>query len=520
MGSRVKYTAYNFVTSIGGIVLTIVMNFIVRTVFVRTLGKAYLGIDGLFSNILSMLSLADLGLGTAVIYKLYEPVAKGDKNRICVLMNFYKSAYRVIGLVVALLGLLLIPFLPYLINDYDSLKSLNLSVPFVFVLFLLRSVSSYLFTAYKTSIIKAHQKEYTINIVTYVFTILAGVAQIVFLLIIPNFLIYVFISVLQIILQNFACAYIANKEYSYIKEKVPEKLPKNEIKEIIKDCGALFIYSANSFVLKATDNIVLSTFIGIEIVGLYSNYYILYLAMNKLMSKLYDSLRHSLGNLHTEHNLKHEYEVFEAISLITAVIGGVVAIGLTCVSNEFIKVWIGSEWVISQPFALLLGLEMYTLAINKQMNRFRTTMGLFQQAKFRPVASMVINIVLSIILVKICGIHGVLIGTIVANWATMIWYDPYIIHKIGFNNEFPVSRYFFKLIKYTLISLIIGIIDFLFCYYVFTGYGWFSVIVHSAFYGLTVPAVFVITQINKPEGKYLISIIKKILKKGRKAKKA
>ena len=517
MGSRVKYTAYNFITSIGGIILTIVMNFIVRTVFVKTLGKAYLGIDGLFSNVLSMLSLADLGLGTAVIYKLYEPVAKGDEKRIRVLMGFYKSAYRVIGIVIALLGLALIPFLPYLINDYDKLEGLNLSVPIVFILFLSRSVSSYLFTAYKSAIIGAHQKEYIINIIIYVFTILAGLAQVIFLCVYPNFLVYVLISVLQIILQNFACAYIANKKYPYIKKKEPEKLPKDEIKEIIKDCGALFIYSANSFVLKATDNIVLSTFIGIEIVGLYSNYYILYLAMNKLMSKLYDSLRHSLGNLHTEHNLKHEYEVFEAISLITAVLGSVVAIGLTCVSNEFVKVWIGSDWVISQPFALLLGLEMYTLAINKQMNRFRTTMGLFQQAKFRPVASMVINIVLSIILVKICGIHGVIIATIVANWTTMIWYDPYIIHKLGFKNEYPVSRYFLKLTKYTLIAVIIGIIDYLFCCYVFTGYGWFSVIVHSAVCGITVLAVFVITQRNKPEGKYLINIIKKILINTKKA---
>lgn len=511
MASRVKNTTYNFITSIGGIFLTIAMNFIVRTVFVKTLGKSYLGIDGLFSNILSMLSLADLGIATAITYKLYEPVAKNDRQRVRVLIKFYKSAYIAIGILITLLGLVLIPFLPYLIKDYDRVKALNINVIVVFLLFLSRSVSSYLFTAYKSAIIRANQKEYIINLVTYVFTILASVAQIVFLLIVPNFIVYVLISVLQIILQNIACAYIANKKYPYINEKTDERVSKKEVKEIIKDCGALFIYSANSFVLKATDNIVLSIFIGVDIVALYSNYYILYLAMNKLMSKLYDSLRHSLGNLHTEHRLKHEYEVFEAISLITAIIGGLIAVGIACVADEFIETWIGESWVIKQPFALLLGLEMYTLAINKQMNRFRNVMGLFQQAKYRPLATIVINIVLSVILVNVCGIYGVLIGTIVSNWVTMIWYDPYIIHKEGFKNEFPANRYFLKLTKYTVIIFLVGVVDYLFCTNVFTGHKWFSVIVHSAFCGITVPAALFFTHVKTKEGQYLFGLVKRII---------
>lgn len=221
--SRITNTIYNFISSIGGQIITIVMQFITRTVFINTLGSSYLGINGLFSNILSMLSLAELGVGSAIIFKLYEPISKNDIHRISVLMNFYKKAYWLIGIIVAILGIMLVPILPMLINDYDKLATLGINAVFIYLLYLLQSVSSYMFFAYKSAIIKANQKEYMVNIISYIFTILTGITQIILLVIFHNFELYVFIAILNTIAQNIASAILANKLYPYIKEKTRRK---------------------------------------------------------------------------------------------------------------------------------------------------------------------------------------------------------------------------------------------------------------------------------------------------------
>lgn len=517
--SRTTNSIFNFASSVGGELIAIVMQFVVRTVFIATLGKSYLGINGLFSNILSMLSLAEFGVGSAIIFKLYDPIYRGDKHRITILMRFYKNVYRLIGVFVAIVGVSLIPFLPLLIKEYDKLIQLNINAPLIFCLYLSKSVSSYLFFAYKGAIIKANQKEYIINIVSYFFTVGAAIVQVITLLLFPNFELYVLITVLQIILQNLACAVIANRMYPYIKDKTEDKLGKDEVKEVFNDCTALFLYKLNGVVLKATDNIVLSVFLGLNAVGLYSNYYIFYTTINALFNKIFNSVSHSLGNLHASQEKDREYEVFKATVLVTALLGGTAGVGIFVVSNEFINIWIGNDWVIKQPFSLLMGIETFTLAVRICISKFRTTMGLFQQAKYRPVFGMLINLIVSALLVQNWGISGVLVGTIVSDWLTTMWFDPIIIHKYGYKSRYPVKNYFFTIIKYFLISFTVGGVDYLICTHFMTGYFWFSVIIHAAIVVLTVPVVLLGITFNNSEGRYVrklgMGYVKKITRKFR-----
>ena len=515
--SRTTNTVFNFASSVGGELISILMQFIVRTVFISTLGRSYLGINGLFSNILQMLSLAEFGVGSAIVFKLYEPIHEGDQKRIAILMRFYKTVYRLIGLFVGLVGIALIPFLPLLIKEYDKLAALNINAPLIFCLYLFKSVSSYLFFAYKGAIIKANQKEYIINLVSYFFTIGASLVQVVLLLVYPRFEIYVFIAVLQIILNNFACARIADQMYPYINEKSEEKLGRDEVKEVFKDCTALFLYKLNGVVLKATDNIVLSVFRGLGAVGLYSNYYIFYTTINSLLNKVFNSVSHSLGNLHASHEGDKEYEVFKATVLITAILGGTAGVGLFVVSDEFVHTWIGEDWVIPQPFSLLMGIEVFTLALRICISKFRTTMGLFQQAKYRPVFGMIINLIVSVALVQVWGISGVLVGTIAADWLTTMWFDPVIIHKYGYKNRYPVSKYFYSIIKYFITAFSVGLVDYWIGTHIFVGFSWFSVIFHAAVVVLTVPTVLFALVYRKPEGAYVWNLamgyIKKVFKK-------
>lgn len=511
--SRTTNTIFNFTSSIGGQLITIVMKFVVRTVFINTLGRQYLGIGGLFSNILSMLSLVDLGVGSAILYKLYEPIAKDDHKRIASLMRFYKTIFRIIGLVVLAIGLCMIPFLPYLAKDYDKLSGLNINATFIFILYLLESVSSYLFFAYKSAIIKANQKEYLVTVVGYFFTIGAGILQMILLVLFHNFELYVTVTILKVIGHNVVCAIIADRQYPYINDKSAEKISKEEFRDILKDCGSLFLYKMNSVVVKATDNLVLSVFMGLEIVGVYSNYYIFYTTIRTLFGKIFNSVSHSLGNLHTTHDSKHEYSIFESVMLVSAILGGTAFAGIAVVGDECVQTWIGNDWLLPQPFAILMGLELYTAAFKMALSKYRTTMGLFQQAKFRPLAGMLINLGVSIALVNVWGICGVLVGTIASDWLTFMWFDPLIIHKHGFGEGYSVFKYYFKFLRNFVIACAVGAVDMFICKHFFVGYGWFSVIVHACIVGVTVPAALIAVSVKNDEGRYIIGMLKRSMKK-------
>lgn len=513
--SRTKNSIFNFITGMGGELVGIILQFVVRTVFIHTLGKQYLGIGSVFSNILSMLSLAELGVGSAILYKLYQPIAEEDQQRITVLMHFYRRVYRWIGLVIGCIGLLMIPVLPYLVKDYGKLAALQINPVFIFLLYLFRTISSYLFFAYKRAIIKANQQEYIVNLVKLGGTIISSIVQIILLSTARDFTLYVGVLILTTIGENIAIAIIANIRYPFINEKDSERLSKEEIKGVVKDCYALMIYKMNGVVLKATDNLVLSSFLGLDYVALYSNYYIFYTHMGTIMNRVYGSVVHSLGNLHVTNKGHKEYDVFILMNFITAVIGATACIGLFCVADELIDVWVGSGWVLQQPFSALMGLEIYTLAVRHELSRFRNSMGLFQQAKYRPVAGMVINLVVSVILVRYWGICGVLVGTIAADWLTIVWYDPIIIHKYGFKKPEYIRGYFVRYAAYTLLLVLSGAICYLICTHVLSGLGWLSVVAHTVFCALLVPLIYILAVWNKPTGKFARAMLMKILRKKR-----
>lgn len=511
--SRVTNTFYNFFTSIGGQLLTIVLQFVVRTIFIKSLGKEYLGINGLFTNILQMLSLAELGVGSAILFKLYEPLSQNNKKRIVLLLSFYKKVYQLIGLVITIVGIMLIPFLRYIVSDYDSLKPLGINAILIYILFLLKTVVSYFFLAYKSAIIKADQKEYKLNLISYLTTIITSLLQIVTLILYKNFELYILVSIITLIVQNFLNARLANKLYPYINEKYNENISKKEIKEIFKDCGALLIYRINGVVLKATDNIIISIYLGLKMVGIYSNYYILYSTIDNILGKIFESALHSLGNLHTTKNYKHEYQVFKSINLLAVIVGITAGIGVACISNEFINVWIGKEWILTQPFAILMGVELFGVANRQFLGKYRSAMGLFQQAKYRPIAGMIINLVLSLLLVNKYGICGVLIGTIAADWLTVMWYDPLIIHKYGLNSKFPVHNYYKKNIFNAVVGVLLGIVCNKICNSIFINCGWTSIIIHGIIICIIVPITFGLLYLNKEEMYLFKNIIKKIINK-------
>ena len=224
-------------------------------------------------------------------------------------------------------------------------------------------------------------------------------------------------------------------------------------------------------------------------------------------------MAHSLGNLHAVSREDHEITVFKVTNFLTAVIGATACVGIACVSDDLVRAWIGSDWVIPQPFSILMGIELYGLCLRKELSRFRTSMGLFRQGMFRPLFGMVINLVVSILLVKHWGICGVLVGTITADWTTILWYDPLIIMKHGLKGRYRPRVYFARQLFYLLTTAAVGAADFALCRYVIPDWGWFSVILEAILCGVSVPAVFIALSWGRPECGYLLQMLKRFRNK-------
>ena len=511
--SRTKNSIINLITGMGGQILIVLVKFVTRTVFINVLGKEYLGINGLFSDILMMLSLTELGLDTAINFKLYKPLAEKDYHRIRILMNFYKKAYTAVGTTILILGLCLIPFLPYLINDYNKLEGLGINAVFIFIIYLLQSVSSYLFFAYRSAIVKADQKEYLLNIAGYVITIATNVCQIIILYIWKNFVAYTVCLVFFNILQNIVNASIANRYYPQAFKKEREKISVSEIKEIFKDLGALFIYKINGVVLKATDNLILSAFIGLSIVGMYSNYLMLYTTIRALLNKIYESVKASAGNLFVVGSIEQKSDFFEVMNFISALMYGTACVGVAVEANELIYQWIGKSYVIPQPFSILMGIEIIFVGLKLNLGTIRNVSGAFRQMWYRPLLGIIVNLVVSITMVHKYGIYGVLIGTIVADFTTNFMVDPSIIYKYSLEGYRKVSEYYIRNAKYGVVLIIAGIIDNIICTNVFVGFGWASVLVHCFICGISVPLSFYIIFHKTHECKYLEKKMKMTMKK-------
>ncbi len=499
--------------------LVIVLNFVTRTVFIRALGEEYLGINGLFTNLLSMLSLAELGIGTAIVFKLYKPIETHNESRIIALMKLYKKIYTIIGWVIVALGLLCIPFLPIIIEDYETIIALKLNPALILLMYIFNSASSYWFFAYKQSIVRAHQKSYLLTIWGYGIYILSALVQIIVLKVTGSFILYTVTVIAFNILRNFIYAWIANRSYPYLKKKTDEKIQKSEVKELFKDCGALFLYKVNNAVINATDSIIISIVCGLSSVGVYSNYHLLSRNIKNLMSTAFDSIEASIGSIHATGKLEWKRSIFRATNLVAIVLYGCISIALVVVGDEFITLWIGSGYIANSfsfrgqtyfySLPLLLGIELFQTGSVVYLGRFRTAFGLFRQLKFRPVLSMIINLVVAAVLTPIIGLPGPIIGTIVANACTILIFDPIVIIR----NELHISvrEYFMRNFLYYIVTFIAGALAWYICTLI-SGEGLIMFIIRGCTCVAVSGLVYLIAFARSQELKILLSFLPKKVK--------
>ncbi len=435
--SRTKNSIRNSTVSIVTQVLTVIINFIVKTVFIHTLGSEYLGVNGLFSNIITMLSLADLGIGVAIPYSLYKPLAERDAKKINILMKFYAKVYNIIGIIVLTIGLSLIPFLGLMIKDMPNIPNLTL----IYALFVIHSASSYFFV-YKRFLIESDQKGYITSKIIFIFSTILSIIQIFILLLTKNYILFLLSSIIIVITQNIYISHKAVQLYPFLKQKKVPKMEKSDIQDITKNVSALLIYRVGNVVTSGTDNIVISKFIGLVMVGVYSNYLLIINSLNLVLNQLFNAITSSIGNLVVTTNGKRSSAIYDKLNLVNFWLYALCGICLMVLFNPFIEIWIGKEYLLSFSVVFLLSLNFYITGMQSVTTSFRNAYGLFWKAKYRPLVMIAINIVVSVILVQFMGVAGVVLGTIISRILTVTWLDPYIVYRYGFQRN--PKRYFIK----------------------------------------------------------------------------
>lgn len=425
--SRTEYSLINMFTGIAGYGINTLVGFVCRIIFVRTLSADYLGVNGLFSNILSMLSLAELGISSAIIYALYKPLADKDEKKIASIMQFYRKAYMAIGTFVAVVGLAMIPFLNVIIQEPPAIKE---SIYQLYLLHLATTVISYFFS-YRQSLLTAAQRQYIVSGYSYVITIAQSALQIVYLLLTHEYIGYLVIQIVGGITYNVWISGKAAKDYPYITEKDIEPLSKEERKSLFRNIKALAVNKVSGVLVNSTDNIAITYFTGIGSVGLASNYTLLSSTVGQIIGLVFNALPGSVGNLNASESEEASYRFFNVLSLMNFWLFGWGAIGIALVSSDLVKLFFGADYVLPMHIPLIIAVNSYTIGMLQASYTYKSTLGLFRYGQYLLIFTGIINLALDVVFGRLWGVFGIYLATLIARLCTNLWYEPYAVYKYG-----------------------------------------------------------------------------------------
>ncbi len=449
--SRAKKTIRNLKVEVIFQIVGLFISMVVRTVFIQYLGKDLLGLSGLYTNIVTLLSIAELGIGSSITFALYEPISKQKYGLVLAILRTVKKFYISVSLVILVAGMTLIPFLHLVIEELVSIEYYL----HYYILFLMNSCISYLMV-YKQHLIIADQKLYQVTKIIQLFEITTKLLQLVVLVVSQSYMIFLSIRIITTILKNIYISKHADTSYKYLQDKSDIKIPDETKAHIIKNIKGNISHKLGSVVVNATDNIVLSTFVGLATVGIYSNYLMIIGFLNKFSSMIFNASRASIGNLNVTEDRNSNYCVFNQLYLLTTWMFGFISISLLSLFNPFIQLWLGDSFLLNDMTVLVIVVNLYITGMRKPIILFTETMGLFWFGRYKPIFESIINLIVSIILVKYLGILGVLLGTLTSLITTCLWVEPRVLFKYGF--KMGVANYFYKYVKYLLVNITIGIL--------------------------------------------------------------
>lgn len=509
--SRTTYSLFNIIFGIINFLVKTIMVFIVRRVFIKTLGLEYLGLNSLFANIITVLSIAEIGIGTAVSQTLYNCYVVNDKEKIGAILGYYKKVNNIIAVIVTAIGCLLIPFLKYFINQEIQI---NISLELIYILTLANVVVSYFFS-YRKVIFQTCQRIDVLYNITSVYYIALYIAQIIILYFTRNYLIYLLSNIFITLLENVTVQIFSKKHFADFVCFENQKIDLDTRKNIRGNVASLFYQKIGNTIIFGTDNILISLLIanGIIVLGKYSNYVLITSALITVLHQILNSITASIGNSLVEKDVEYNFKLFNKLNFIYLVLVGFCTIGFITLADNFISILFGENLELNTIDVVLLGISFYLTESRYLVKTYKEAKGIIQQFKFCYIIQAIINLIVSILLGKIIGLTGIILGTIISTIAMPLWSEFYLTNKYYFKKS--TLKYFLKYSYYALVTLIAG------------GATWYinSLISCTSFYSLILKfIVFVPVAVlsyclflfNTKEFKETISWVKSIFKSKRK----
>ena len=409
------------------------------------MGVQYLGLNSLFTSILQVLNLAELGVGSAMVYSMYKPIAEDDNVMICALMKLYRTYYRVIGLIIAVVGCALTPFIPKLISG-DVPADIN-----IYVLYLLNlgaTVLSYWLYAYKNSILQAYQRTDVVSKVTLVTSTFQYGLQLLVLWLFRDYYLYVVILLLTQAMTNIITAICADKLYPRFK---PVGQVTNEEQRLInRRIKDLFTSKVGGIIYDSADTIVISSFLGLTVLAIYQNYFYIMNAITGMIVVVFSACTAGIGNSIVVETKEKNYNDLAKFTFIICWGAGFCSTCLLCLYQPFMELWVGKDLMLSFSAVVCFVVYFFVRQLNALLNTYKDASGMWHEDRFRPLVAALTNLGLNLVLVQYIGIYGILLSTVLAILCVGM---PWLLHNL-FTVIFERNRmagYIRKMLYYCII---------------------------------------------------------------------
>lgn len=403
--NAVRNIAFGFVLK----VYQLICPFMMRTVMICYLGVEYLGLNSLFASVLSVLNLAELGVGSAMVYCMYKPIAEDNKAEICALMHLYKIYYRIIGAVVAMLGILCIPFLPNLISGTVP-EHVNLYV--LYLLNLMTTVLSYWLFAYKNCLLNAHQRVDVLSKVSLIISTIQYVVQFIAVCVVQNYYLYLVTALVCQVLSNFMTAAVVSRMYPAYRAE--GRLDRDVVLRINQRIRDLFTAKIGGVIVNSADTIVISAYLGLTVLAVYQNYYYIIMALITTVGIVFSSCTAGIGNSLIVESKEKNYRDLKKFTLMIAWLGGVCTCSLLCLYQPFMRMWVGEEFLLEFGAVVCFCIYYFVYEINQLLNLYKDAAGIWHEDRFRPLVTALANLAMNLAMVRCLGLYGVLLSTVIS----------------------------------------------------------------------------------------------------------
>lgn len=503
---RVKNSIKNIYYSVLIQISMALLGFISRKVFINNLNIEYLGINGLLTNILSMLSLVEGGIGTSIVYNMYKPLAEDDKPAIIGLVQLYKKLYMIVAIIVFTISLCIYPFLGKIMKDSENVSYITI----IYFIFVGKNIVTYL-NAHKWSLINADQKGYILNKYNLRFNIGTYIIKILILQFTKNYILYIIIEFVISLIQTMWNGSIVNKQYPYIKKPKKYGVDKKIKNNLVTNVKAIMLHNIGSYIVNGTDNILISSLINVKSVGLYSNYTMVMNQLSAIVSQVLGGIGASVGNLIATEDSNKRYTIFKVTHFINFWIYSFSVIFLYNLLEPFIDWWLGKGLLLDKMTLIVILLNYYLMGLRNTVLTFKSKAGIFDEDKYFPLIESIINLIGSLILVKYFGLAGIFLGTTISTLAIPMWTQPKLVFNKIFN--LSLSEYYKKYSLYAVTTIGIGFITTLSCNIVQVNNLFLSLIIKGIICVIIPNCLYLILFFKSEEMKYLFTIIKPMINK-------